>query len=261
MRCTRMLTDLERKALQNRQRQLVNNLFDQRKPAANGLMVYRNSLLMNAARALSLTYPVMTQLIGEQAMTILARKLLLNHPPHSGDWAEWGGELSDLVRQTQALAEMGFLQDVARLEWVLHQVGRASPAPIDVTTLQHLEQIPLNRVRIHVSPAIARISSDYPLEAIWRAHRHLAHSESLDHRGLAEAVADHQGESHLLIYQQSAVPRIRPLSALENQWFIDIQRGLSVAELLDRHPQMDFAQWLSDAIAHRWITHLSNHFF
>lgn len=252
-----MITDSDRMALQTRQQLLVTNLFDQHTPTVGGLMIYRNSLLMNSARALSLSYPVMTQLVGEQAMAVLARELLLRHPPHSGDWAEWGGQLSHLIACTQALAEMGFLQEVARLEWVLHQVGRLSPPPTDVTTLQYLEQLPLDQVKVHLSPSIDWISSRYPIDEIWRAHRKTDQDTTLDQESLAAAIAGHHGERHLLIYQQNAVPRIRPLSDLEHQWFIAIENGLSVAELLEHHPEMNFVQWFAEAVSQRWITHLS----
>lgn len=253
-----MLTDSQRVALQTRQQQLVKNLIDQHTPTADGLLVYRNSLLMNAARALNLTYPVMTQLIGEQAMVVLARELLLHYPPLSGDWAEWGGDLADLIQQTQALSEMDFLQDIVELEWTIHQVNRLALKPIEFSSLQHLEQCPLEQVRIHLSSSIFQLSSNYPIDDIWRAHRQLAQNSSLDHRSLAEAIAAHQGERHLLIYQQNSIASIRQLSSLENSWLSSIQRGLSVAQLMELHPEMDFVQWFSQAVTHRWITHLSN---
>ena len=220
-------------------------------------MVYRSSVLMNAARALRLTYPVMTQLVGEQAMVVLARELLWRHPPQSGDWADWGEYLADLIHHTQALSAMDFLQDVAHLEWALHQVNRWSLVPIDWPTLQRLEQHPLDQVRIHLSPSLYRISSYYPIDDIWRAHHQLDQNGSLDQRSLADAIAGHQGERHLLIYQQNAIARTRQLSPVEHRWFTSIQRGLSVAEIMDQHPEMDFVQWFSEAISHRWISHLS----
>ncbi len=61
-----------------------------------GLKTYQANAAASALRSLQTTYPVIAQLIGDDAFEHLARDFWAQHPPTRGDLAQWGGELSVL---------------------------------------------------------------------------------------------------------------------------------------------------------------------
>jgi hypothetical protein len=88
--------------------------------ALAGLRAYRANAQAIAQRALVAAYPVLAQLLGEEAMAALARDLWLAHPPARGDLAWFGAELPGWLAGIDDFADMPWLADVARLEWAVH---------------------------------------------------------------------------------------------------------------------------------------------
>ena len=64
-----------------------------------GLKTYQANAAASALRSLQTAYPVIAQLIGDDAFEHLARDFWAQHPPTRGDLAQWGGELSGIYRQ------------------------------------------------------------------------------------------------------------------------------------------------------------------
>ena len=59
------------------QTELLQAIFDDSvKDGAAGVSVYQHNLYMTAQRSLSVTYPVVAAMLGEQALYILGRRLL-----------------------------------------------------------------------------------------------------------------------------------------------------------------------------------------
>ncbi|MFC6804284.1 putative DNA-binding domain-containing protein [Methylophaga thalassica] len=52
--------------------------------------IYRNNLLMNANRALAITYPTVVQLLGEDVFSLLIRDFIQHELLTEGDWGMWG---------------------------------------------------------------------------------------------------------------------------------------------------------------------------
>ena len=71
-----------------------------------GLQAYRANASALAQRALLFAYPVLQQLIGDEAFAMLARDLWAAHPPERGDLAQWGAALARYLTNAPALAEL-----------------------------------------------------------------------------------------------------------------------------------------------------------
>lgn len=245
------------------QQQFIESIFNPDKSHTNsdqknqdGLNIYRTNLLFTATRALLVTYPVLNQLIGEEAIRYLARELLRIAPPSSGDWGEWGQQM-DSVLVTSALTDTyPFLADVARLEWAIHQTGRCAIQPIAMQSLALIQAEDILQTRIQLSPCIYLLESDFPVDIIWHAHQPDHETGQHDKTALANALAQRPGKSRMLVYQQNQLPQLIPLSELEFQWFSDVANEKAVSELLDKYPQLDFVDWLAKAIELDWISDL-----
>ncbi|MGL4768392.1 MAG: HvfC/BufC family peptide modification chaperone [Formosimonas sp.] len=108
-------------SLAEQQQALARRILQYEGSNAVGWAVYRNNLDVTWRNALSNTYPVVTQLLGEQGMALLARDYLRAHPSQSGDLNELGAALPDFVADYAPLAAYLYLPDVARLEWRVQQ--------------------------------------------------------------------------------------------------------------------------------------------
>ena len=79
-----------------------------------GLNVYTNNFIENGIRALSITFPTVEGLIGEDSFRMLSRKLLRHEAKASFDWAEYGITLPTFIEGQEALETYPFLSEVAQ---------------------------------------------------------------------------------------------------------------------------------------------------
>lgn len=224
---------------------------------SKGLQVYRNNLLMTAARSLSLTYPVIEKMLGHEALVFLARQLLTVSPPATGIWAEWGGQIPQLIEKSVLAREYPYLVDMARLEWCMHESARSSYRPLEKSSLSKLADGSADALRISVSASIRLLHSTFPVDDFWFAHQSDDENVELNQDVLAEAIRQFEGQRYLMIYQYHQLPRIKQLSAEEYHWMDDLMKGLTLAELLKRHPEFDFSSWLSKAIQDDFLERLA----
>ncbi|CAA0121302.1 Uncharacterised protein [BD1-7 clade bacterium] len=237
-------------SLQEQQNRLLTDIFSRRSTDNQGIQVYQNNLLMTAARSLSITYPVLEHMIGEQPMIALARELLQTTPPGSGDWADWGEHLADLITQTPLADDAPFLADMARLEWAIHEAGRHYAAPFDTQSLTLLSEHDPNNLYLVFPTTFHVIASEFPIDLIWQAHKTDSGEIKLDQQRLADALAaDHQ-PCYLRIDQQHLVPNIARLTADDFAWERDALNQQSLGTLLDAHPEFDLGVWLAEASSH-----------
>ncbi len=222
-----------------------------------GLKIYQNNLLMTAARVLSLSYPVLEKMLGHDALVAVAREYLQGSPPQAGDWAEWGDDLARWI-DASALSELHpYLSDVARLEWLVHRASRARAAEFDQSSLVRLSDESLETVRLRAAPSLGLLRSVFPVDVLWQAHQPLGDSYKLDESALAEALNQSEGDCYLLVYQKHQVARISRLSLSEYEWLRDVMDDMPLAELLDRHAEFDFINWLPKAIQEGWLEGLT----
>lgn len=135
-----------------------------------GLQVYRANAEVLALRSLQASYPVVHQLIGDDAFALLARDLWHKAPPTHGDVAQWGGGLADLINSIPQLAEEAYLPDVARIEWALHQAATAADAVADLTSLALLTQHDPKALTLQLAPGTAVLHSAHPAASVVTAH-------------------------------------------------------------------------------------------
>jgi len=95
--------------------------------------VYQNNLVVSLQDALADISPITQKLVGETFFRAMAREFLLQHPPTSPIISEYGANFSDFIRHFEPAQSVGFLPDVASLEYQLLQLTQAA----EVETLDH----------------------------------------------------------------------------------------------------------------------------
>jgi len=235
-----LLTDIfERKA---------NSDFDQK-----GLAVYQRNLQASALRALKVSFPTVSNLIGNDLMKVATELLLQLSPPSHGDWAQWGESLSDILQNMSALEAFPYVPDCARLDFIVHQLYRAADNKVDLSTLKFLQEYPADLLAIELNPGLQTIGSKYPLAEIWRAHQYKGEERQ---QLLIQAAEKLISEQHyfILVSRTGNQVEVSNLDEQEFRWINCLRQGpISEALASAEHTTFSLEQWLTVAVNKDWI--------
>ncbi len=149
---------------------LIDCLVESGDEGRRRIAAYRRSVFGNLVGALAATYPVLTKIVGLPFFREMARAYVRAHPSSSGDLNEYGGEFAGFIASWPHARGLGYLPDVARLEWRVQKVYYAGEAVVDLSALAGCSPQDYGALRFGVAPAVARLDSPWPLADIWRVN-------------------------------------------------------------------------------------------
>ena len=107
---------------------------------ALGFGVHANNTRVSLRIAVENVYPVTRRLVGADFFTVMAEQFVASHPPNHGWLSAYGADFADFVAQYRPAAELGYLADVARIEWARVRAASAPDAPLlDLTALEFMD--------------------------------------------------------------------------------------------------------------------------
>jgi hypothetical protein len=126
------------------------------------LRVYRANVFGNWSAALAGAYPIVRAIVGPAFFEVVARDYAQAAPSASGDLHEYGAQLAAFLDGYPQAADLAYLPDVARMEWLAHLAHYAADTP----------PFDLSRpTEAHLAPDCALLTSAWPLRRIWAAHQ------------------------------------------------------------------------------------------
>ena len=195
--------------------------------AAQRLQIYRHNLFESLAGALAAVYPVLAQLVGEEYLRQLARRLIAAHPLRAGNLHGFGRELPALLRELPSAAALPYLADVATLEWAWHEVyHEADAAPLQPTRLAVVPAEQQLSLGLQLVPAARLVSSPYPVLRIWQAHQR----DAIDAAAALQQLSLDEGGVQLLVLRRRLEIEFVLLSAGEAHWLAMLGDGRTLAE-------------------------------
>lgn len=138
------------------------------KPARNRFDVYRNNVAASLTEALELGYPIIRKIVGDAFFKAMAGVFLRAHPPSSPLMIFYGQEMPEFLHGFEPVKHLGYLPDVARLEWACRTAYHAADAP--PITPDKIANSDLMSSGVSFAPAVHVIRSDWPLYGIWLAN-------------------------------------------------------------------------------------------
>ena len=133
--------------------------------------VYRNNVLASLTAVVKARYPVILRLLGERFFAGMARSFLERHPPSVPVLSEYGGELPGFLATFEAVSDLPYLADVARLEWAMHRAYHAADAvPLAPERLSVIPPDALAGARLALHPSVTVVASPYPVVSIWETN-------------------------------------------------------------------------------------------
>lgn len=136
------------------------------------LAIHRNHYATTLVEALGGIFEVTRTLVGADYFDAFARRFARARPPAGPCLFEYGAALPDALRDAPGMAEHGYVADVARLEWAMHESFHAPAA--DSLSPTRLTATPSDRladVRLTLHPTVRLIAAEFPVDGLWRAAR------------------------------------------------------------------------------------------
>ena len=186
--------------------------------ASDRLAVYRNNMFSNLKEALRDVYPVVEKLVGEAFFLHAAHQFIRLYPSASGDLHQFGKGFAEFLERYPAAAELIYLPDTARLEWLIHEsFHAANHAPLELTRLAQLTEAQCGLLVFTLHPACRLLASPYPVQHIWQVNQPDYHVENKVN--LAE------GGVNLLIRRHDYSVELQPLPLGEFAMLSRIAQG------------------------------------
>jgi len=190
------------------------------------LAVHRNNVLSSLIDALADTFPVAQELVGEEFFRALAASFVRAAPPRTPILAHYGAEFPDFVAGFPPAANVPYLVDVARLEWLRVQAYHAADAaPVKQAVLARLATCTeaLGGLQLRLHPSVHAFSSPFAAVSIWSAHQGLGDLADID---------IHAGECALVLRQDLEVV-VLPLAAEAIEFVKAVQCGARLDAAVD----------------------------
>lgn len=229
------------------QHNLLKAIWEERAGSSfepKGLAIYRANLRATAAQALSVTFPTVSALIGEELFQSVAERLLFTSPPTQGDWAQWGEALPALLQELDELQEYPFVADCALLDWHYHRLARAQDLATQSESLVLLEEHEPAHIYVELAPSLTFIESQYPITEIRSAHQ-LSEVERQERLQALIQTGSFAKARTFACYRNGFEVNTVELTAAEQIWYQYIQQH-SLGEALDQMDlhEFSFAEWL-----------------
>ncbi|MCW8914395.1 MAG: DNA-binding domain-containing protein [Magnetovibrio sp.] len=170
------------------------------------LSIHRNNTTILLGESLGATFRIVKALVGDEFFANLTRQYIRTNPPTAPCLFEYGANFPEFLGHTPSLAELPYIEDVARLEWLWNESFHAPAAPVMTTAdLGAIGADDLNALVLNPHPSLRLITSPYPLKQIWDLHQCDADPEAL--------VNLDDGENHLVLVRSQLDVQIIELGA------------------------------------------------
>lgn len=235
--------------LQNMQDEFAKAILSEDKlsfisPDAN-LEIYKYNFLSNLTQTLRDTYPLICKIVGDEYFCFIAAEYIQHYPSRSGNLAEYGQYFADFINHYPALNDYVYLSEVARFEWICHNVSIASNAPvIDISLALFIKPDQYPHLYFTLHPASEIVAFRYPI---------------LDIIDLCKNISDvpvniDKGGVNLLIIRREFDIMLVTLSLADYYFLQALQSGESVSyalkQALDVNPEFNLeanlARWIED---------------
>lgn len=160
-----------------------------------GFAVYRNSVLKGCIDALQANFPSVSGLTGEAFFREMARQYALVEPPREGALIRYGEFFPAFIATYLPAAEVTYLADVARLDWLWLEVFCAENSPtLEIKTLADLAPERVAEQRLTLRHGVRwHWHLSLPIFTLWHFNRYqTAPPENIQWQGEGVLLVMHQ---------------------------------------------------------------------
>jgi hypothetical protein len=189
------------------------------------LAIYRNNLHAGFLKTLTLEFPVIRRLVGEDYFSRLTLAFLARHPSRSGDLHHVGAPFANFLSEQFTATEFLYLADVAKLEWACQECLIAeSSEPLDPQTLRDIPADAYGQLRFRLRPASRLLHSIFPVMRIWEVNQPDAATD--------EIVDLRSGPDYVLVMRASSL-ELRRIPAVDFRLLSKFAEGHTLDSALE----------------------------
>lgn len=133
------------------------------------IQIYRVTVFENLLNALSLTFPGIWKLLGEDCSRGVGYTYIKNKEnlPLSGCLDDWGSTFPDFLEKQKELKHLPYLKDYASYEWLKHSAyGAYSEKSFDLSDLEAIPEDQMESIGFSLIPSVFIFYSDFNLADI-----------------------------------------------------------------------------------------------
>jgi hypothetical protein len=131
--------------------------------------IYRNNVHRGLYDALAAAYPTIHKLVGVGFFDQLARDFVAAEQTRPGSLALYGAGFAAFLESHEAVSNLPYLSDIARLERArLEALNATDAVPLAASDLAGKED-ELATMKLAIHPACRLIASEFPIHGIWQA--------------------------------------------------------------------------------------------
>lgn len=211
-------------------------------PAFN-IAIYHNNMTTNLVHALQDTYPLISQLVGNDFFRITAKEYIERYPSRSGNLHDYGQYFSDFLAEYQPVKTLHYLSEVAQFEWICHTLYfAANHSEFDTSDLAHLSPDAYGQLHFLLHPASQLMKFYYPIARIIDLCR-----------GEIEGNIDiNEGGAYMLIIRRESDIKLVSLSLAEFTFLTALHDSKPLSQALDMAMQLDSSFSLEEKLP-SWI--------
>jgi uncharacterized protein (UPF0276 family) len=136
------------------------------------VQVHRNNTYILLTDALAANFPTIFSLVGDDFFKALTTAFIRSQPPRSPHLHAYGNTFADYIASFLPAQKLPYLSHVARLDYAINQTHYgANEVSITAATIAAIQPERHGQMTFTPHPAIAIISSPYPLHDIWSMHQ------------------------------------------------------------------------------------------
>lgn len=129
-------------------------------PAPRRLAVHRGTVSNSLVATLAAAYPALARLVGDSSFRFAALRFIAAVPPKAAQLWRYGAGFDGFLRSLPETSGMGWLADLAALEWAMHEAYfAADAAPLDPAGLSAVPQERVAGLRFSFLPSARRLAT------------------------------------------------------------------------------------------------------
>ena len=206
--------------------------------------VHRNNVRAGIAAVLEARFPAVRRLVGDEFFANMAATYTRLEQPGSPILMLYGGGFPAFIDSFEPAADVPYLGDVARLEWLLHEATNAGDAtPIGAAELSNVSPDAVAALRLKLHPSLRLFASVFPTLTIWELNTAPGEVTGQKLAGNAE---------HALLLRPALDVEIRRIEPAFHDFCAQLQSGTTLAEAVEagvsRQNHFDVQQSLAGLI-------------
>jgi hypothetical protein len=153
------------------------------------LEVYAQGYIARIHEALTESYQAVGQVLGHEMFVKLAEDYANHYPSEDYNLSLAGRHLSSFLKVYDAVRELPFLPDLARLEWEITEAFHAFEHSAEsLEMLGSLTEADWEKIKIEFQPHVHILKSDWPVWDIWQVRKEPVEKIKIDLIGRSQQI-------------------------------------------------------------------------